>query len=82
MFLKIDPQCFGPFSKFQDTKEIIIYASCVSRLSFRFLWLWFNLIGWLPLIFILQLTKHIGTLQRSANEETKCQVTYKKYLQL
>ena len=22
MFLKIDPQCFGPFGKFQDTKEI------------------------------------------------------------
>ena len=39
MFLKIDPQCFGPFDKFQDAKEISMKTACVSKLSFRLLWL-------------------------------------------
>ena len=38
MFLKIDLRCFGPFGKFQDTKEIFMTAR-VSRLFFCFLWL-------------------------------------------
>ena len=39
IFLKIDPRCFGPFGKFQDTKEISMQTARFSRLSFRFLWL-------------------------------------------
>ena len=28
MFLKIDPLCFGPFDKFQDTKNFYVGSLC------------------------------------------------------
>ena len=34
-----DPWCFGQLGKFQHNREISIKTACVSRLSFRFLWL-------------------------------------------
>ena len=38
MFLKIDPQRFWPFDKFQDTKEISMSTARVSRrVSLRWL---------------------------------------------
>ena len=40
MFFNVDPRCFGPFGKFQDTKGVSMWTAGVSRLSFRFLWLW------------------------------------------
>ena len=41
VLLKIDPQCFGQFAKFQDTKGILCRKAVFPvRLSFRFLWLW------------------------------------------
>ena len=35
------PRYFGPLGKFQHNIKIFIKTACVSRLSFRFLWLWF-----------------------------------------
>ena len=34
MFFNIDPRCFGPFGKFQDTQGISMQTARVSRLSF------------------------------------------------
>ena len=36
------PRCFGPLGKFQQNIKIFIKTARVSRLSFCFLWLWFN----------------------------------------
>ena len=43
MFFKYDPRCFGPFAKFQHNIQIFIWTARVSRLSLRFLGLWWNL---------------------------------------
>ena len=40
-FFWSDPRCFGPLGKFQYNIEISMKTDRVSRLSFRFLWLWF-----------------------------------------
>ena len=40
VFFWSGPQCFGPLGKFQHNIEISIKTARVSRLSFRFLWLW------------------------------------------
>ena len=39
-FFWSDPWCFGPLGKFQHNIEIRIKMTRVSRLSFRFSWLW------------------------------------------
>ena len=36
------PRCFGPLGKFQHNIKISIKTTRVSRLSFRFLWLWWD----------------------------------------
>ena len=39
---KVIPWCFEPFDNFQDKTDIYIKTGFVSRLSFFFLWLWWN----------------------------------------
>ena len=41
-FFWSDPRCFGLLGKFQHNIEISIRTARVSRLSFCFLWLWFD----------------------------------------
>ena len=42
-FFWSDLWCVGPLGKFQHNIEISVKMDRVSRLSFSFLWLWFNL---------------------------------------
>ena len=39
-FFWSDPRCFGPLDKFEHNVKISLKTARVSRLSFRFLWLW------------------------------------------